>query len=102
MVAELDRLEYENAKMIIANTEVVKENIVRYYDVDKSIIHVIPNGVFPKECNFDRPSKKAEECRKLGKQLSSQIAIMLRPASHIRYHIAAILAAHWIQFVLQY
>ena len=27
---------------------------------------------------------------------------MLRPAPHIRYHIAAILAAHWIQFVLQY
>lgn len=27
---------------------------------------------------------------------------MLRPASHIRYHIAAILAAHWIQFVAQH
>ena len=27
---------------------------------------------------------------------------MLRPAPHIRYHIAAILAAHWIQFVVQY
>ena len=27
---------------------------------------------------------------------------MLRPAPHIRYHIAAMLAAHWIQFVLQY
>jgi len=27
---------------------------------------------------------------------------MLRPAPHIRYHIAAILAAHWIQFALQY
>ena len=27
---------------------------------------------------------------------------MLRPASHIRYHIAAILATDWIQFVLQY
>ena len=27
---------------------------------------------------------------------------MLRPAPHIRYHIAAILAAHWIQFVAQY
>ena len=26
---------------------------------------------------------------------------MLRPAPHIRYHIAAILAAHWIQFVAQ-
>ena len=27
---------------------------------------------------------------------------MLRPAPHIRYHIAAILAAHWIEFVAQY
>jgi hypothetical protein len=27
---------------------------------------------------------------------------MLRPAPHIRYHIASILAAHWIQFVAQY
>jgi len=27
---------------------------------------------------------------------------MLRPAPHIRYHIAAILAAHWIEFLAQY
>ena len=27
---------------------------------------------------------------------------MLRPAPHIRYHIAVILAAHWIEFVAQY
>jgi len=27
---------------------------------------------------------------------------MLRPAPHIRYHIAAILAAHWLEFVAQY
>jgi len=27
---------------------------------------------------------------------------MLRPAPHIRYHIAAILAAHWTQFVVHY
>jgi len=27
---------------------------------------------------------------------------MLRPAPHIRYHIAAILAVHWLQFVAQY
>ena len=27
---------------------------------------------------------------------------MLRPAPHIRYHIAAILAVHWLQFVVQY
>ena len=28
--------------------------------------------------------------------------IMLCPATHIRYHIAAILAVHWVQFVAQY
>ena len=28
--------------------------------------------------------------------------IMLRTATHIRYHIAAILAAHWVQFVAQH
>ena len=27
---------------------------------------------------------------------------MLRPTPHIRYHITAILAAHWVQFVAQY
>ena len=27
---------------------------------------------------------------------------MLRPATHIRYHITAILAVHWVQFVVQY
>jgi len=27
---------------------------------------------------------------------------MLRPAPHIRYHLAAILAVHWLQFVAQY
>jgi len=27
---------------------------------------------------------------------------MLRPATHICYHITAILAAHWVQFVAQY
>ncbi len=27
---------------------------------------------------------------------------MLRPATNIRYHITAILAAHWVQFVAQY
>jgi hypothetical protein len=27
---------------------------------------------------------------------------MLRPATFIRYHITAILAAHWVQFVAQY
>ena len=28
--------------------------------------------------------------------------IMLRPSPHIRYHIAAILAVYWVQFVAQY
>ena len=27
---------------------------------------------------------------------------MLRPATYIRYHITAILAVHWVQFVAQY
>jgi hypothetical protein len=27
---------------------------------------------------------------------------MLRPATHIRYHITAILAVHWLQFAAQY
>jgi hypothetical protein len=30
------------------------------------------------------------------------VKIMLRPATPIRYHITAILAAHWVQFVAQY
>ncbi len=32
----------------------------------------------------------------------NKTVIMLRPATHIRYHITAILAVHWLQFVAQY
>ena len=31
-----------------------------------------------------------------------ELKIMLRPATHIRYHITVILAVHWLQFVAQY
>lgn len=54
-IAELDKLEYESADVIIANTDVVKRNILRYYDVDKKKVVVIPNGVSLEECNFERP-----------------------------------------------
>jgi len=53
-VAELEKLEYEGARTIIANSEIVKNNIRQCYDVEKERITVIPNGVLPEECNFDR------------------------------------------------
>ncbi|NVM55328.1 MAG: glycosyltransferase family 4 protein [Candidatus Helarchaeota archaeon] len=55
LVAELERLEYDQTDIIIANSDVVKENIVNYYGVDSSQIEIIPNGVRPEECNFNRP-----------------------------------------------
>jgi hypothetical protein len=30
------------------------------------------------------------------------VKIMLRPATPIHYHVTAILAAHWVQFVARY
>ena len=33
---------------------------------------------------------------------SGKVKSMLRPADAIRYHITAILAAHWVQFIAQY
>ena len=34
--------------------------------------------------------------------IHGKMYLMLRPTPNIRYHIATILAAHWIQFVAQY
>jgi len=41
-------------------------------------------------------------CRRSLKEYLNYLNIMLRPATHIRYHITAILAVHWLQFVAQY
>lgn len=59
-VAELEKIEYENAEVIIATSDVVKNNILRYYNVDKKKVVVIPNGVSPEECDFERPPIKQE------------------------------------------
>jgi glycosyltransferase involved in cell wall biosynthesis len=59
-VAELERVEYEKADLIIAPSEVVKQNIRKYYQVERKKITVIPNGVSPDECNFDRPPRTSE------------------------------------------
>lgn len=62
-VVELDRIEYEYAETILAPSEVVKQNIVKYYEVDEGKIHVIPNGVPSEICNFERPPKRSEEMK---------------------------------------
>jgi glycosyltransferase involved in cell wall biosynthesis len=59
-VAELERLEYEKADLIIAPSEVVKQNIRTYYQIERKKITVIPNGVSSEECNFDRPPRTSE------------------------------------------
>ena len=59
-VAELDKLEYEQANVIISPSDVVKSNIVRYYGVEKSKVKVIPNGVSREECSFERPIGRPE------------------------------------------
>lgn len=59
-VKEIERIEYEKATLIIASSEVVKNNILRYYEVDKDLIKVIPNGVTPEQCNFNRPPKSKD------------------------------------------
>ncbi len=56
-VAELEMLEYKKSDMIIAQSEVVKKNIMKYYSIEESKVEVIPNGVSPEECNFDRPPR---------------------------------------------
>ena len=44
-VAQLERFEYQDSRVIVARSEAVKENIVRYHDVEPGRIHVIPDGV---------------------------------------------------------
>jgi phosphatidylinositol alpha-mannosyltransferase len=60
-VAEIERLEYENAELVVATSEVVKENVVKYCDVDRGKVVVIPSGVSPEACNFRRPPRRADD-----------------------------------------
>lgn len=46
-VANLEKIEYENAEQIIASSWLIKNNIVKYHKVDKNKIKVIPAGVQP-------------------------------------------------------
>ena len=62
-VAELGRIEYDNAEIILAPSEVVKKNIVDYYEVDEKKIRVIPNGISTEICNFERPPKRPDEMK---------------------------------------
>ena len=56
-VAELEGIEYQNADRIIANSELIRDNIMKYHGIEKDKIEVIPNGVSPEECNFERTFK---------------------------------------------
>jgi glycosyltransferase involved in cell wall biosynthesis len=59
-VAGLDKLEYEKAETVIANSEEVKKHIIEYYEVEENRIEVIPNGVLQEECNFERPPERSD------------------------------------------
>ena len=56
-VIELEKYEYSKTDIIIAKSEAVKKNIVEYYDIEPSKIHIVPNGVLPNEYRFNRPPK---------------------------------------------
>jgi glycosyltransferase involved in cell wall biosynthesis len=54
-IARLEKDEYEKAYHIVASSEIAKENIARYHEIEKTKITVIPAGVSPEEVN---PRKK--------------------------------------------
>ena len=56
-IAEIERIEYQNADHIVASSELIKENIIKYHEIEKSKIEVIPSGVSPSECNFKREKR---------------------------------------------
>ncbi|MBD3204848.1 glycosyltransferase [Candidatus Bathyarchaeota archaeon] len=62
-VSEIDKLEYENADIIISPSELVKESINRYYNVNEEDIQVIPHGVFEEECNFPQDKSYDNQLR---------------------------------------
>ncbi|MFQ5910920.1 MAG: glycosyltransferase, partial [Thermoplasmata archaeon] len=60
-VSQLEKLEYENAEMIVARTEAVKQNIVRHYGEDPQRIFVVPDGLLlPKALKATGPRSAGE------------------------------------------
>ena len=51
-VSEVDKIEYENADLVISKSETVTRNIINHYDIDEELIQVIPNGVREEEINY--------------------------------------------------
>jgi glycosyltransferase involved in cell wall biosynthesis len=58
--SSLEEREYKNAPMIVASSELAKENIARYYSVQRSLIQVIPAGIDPAVCNFNYEKKESK------------------------------------------
>ncbi len=60
LLAELFKPEYEKAEVIVSLSNITKENIIKYYQVDESKIEVIPNGVLPEECAAEKRVARSE------------------------------------------
>ncbi|MGP1449822.1 MAG: glycosyltransferase family 4 protein [Wolinella sp.] len=61
----LERLSFENAKLIIANSQMIKEQIISTYAISSDKIMVIHNGI-PLPTSIDKPAKKRVLCEELG------------------------------------
>jgi len=62
-ILKLERVLFEGgAKQIIANSQMVKDEIVRYYDKPAHRIHVVHNGLPPANHNATRPNETREQC----------------------------------------
>jgi glycosyltransferase involved in cell wall biosynthesis len=57
--ASLEKKEYESAPMVVASSDLARENIARHYDVSRRLIHVIPAGVDPDICDLNYEKKES-------------------------------------------
>lgn len=58
--ATLEEKEYAKATMIVASSEMAKENIARHCGIKRKLIRVIPAGVDPSICNMNYEKRKSD------------------------------------------
>ncbi len=59
-IAELEEIEYQKAERIVASSQLIKDNIIRYHNIEEDKIKVIPAGVSAEECNLERKPRQGD------------------------------------------
>lgn len=72
----LERRTFENSKLIIANSQRVKRDIVKHYDIDEKKIAVVYNGV-PQAPSMDAQSAKIALCEEFGINADAKVLLFV-------------------------